>query len=95
MAQLRTNCSSLVRATLYRFGRATSPLCRACGEYEVEDVEHLLCLCPAYLHIRSSLWGPLPTISDVLSGPAEKIVQFLVRAGRTSPPADEPGRAAP
>ena len=93
VSQLRTGHSTLVRATLHRIGLATDPLCRECGEEE--DVGHLLTSCPAYITARSRFWGFLPTIEEVLSGPADKIVAFLRRVGRTTPPADPPPSTAP
>ena len=95
VSQLRSGYSPLVRATLHRIGLATSPLCGACGDQEEETVEHLLCECPAYITTRSRLWGPLPTLGEVLSGPAKLIVEFLTRVGRTTTPVDLPRPAAP
>jgi len=93
VSQLRTGYSPLVRATLHRIGLATDPLCRECGEEDT--VEHLLVSCPIYTEARSRFWGYLPTIYEVFSGPAQHIIDFLRRVGRTTAQVDPPPSAAP
>ena len=93
VSQLRTGRCTLVRATLHRIGLAADDVCRECGEEDT--VDHLLTDCPAYTATRMRLWGPLPTLEDVLSGPAAKITEFLRRVGRTTPPVDPPPPATP
>ena len=72
---------------------ATNPLCVECEE--LDTVEHLLCECPAYNTTQTRLWVPLLTLEEVLSGPAQKIMDFLERGGRTTPSVDLPRPAAP
>lgn len=95
VSQLRTGYSPLVRAILHRIGLATDPLCRECGEEDT--AEHLLVSCPIYTmtKARSRFWGYLPTIYEVFSGPAQHIIDFLRRVGRTTAEVDPPPSAAP
>ena len=93
VAQLRTGRSTLVRATLHRIGLAGDADCRECGEEDT--VGHLLAECPAYQATRGRIWGPLPALEEIMSGPATDIIDFLRRVGRTTPPVDPPPPAAP
>ena len=92
LSQLRTGRSTLVRETLHRIGLAADPNCGECGEEDT--VGHLLADCPAYLAVRARIWGPLPTLEDILSSPAQDVVDYLRRVGRTTPPVDPPPPAA-
>ena len=94
LSQLRTGYCPLVRATAHRIGLVEDPTCQACGE-EAEDVEHLLAGCPAHVAARARHWGHCPTLEEVLSGPAQHIVDFMRRVGRVEPPVDLPTPAAP
>ena len=94
LSQLRTGYCPLVRATAHRIGLVEDPTCQACGE-EAEDVEHLLAGCPAHVAARARHWGHCPTLEEVLSGPAQHIVDFMRRVGRVEPPVDPPPPAAP
>lgn len=94
LSQLRTGYCPLVRATAHRIGLVSDPTCQACGE-EPEDVGHLLTECLAHTTKRAGLWGHCPTLEDVFSGPAKKIMDFLRRVGRVEPPVDPPPTAAP
>ena len=94
LSQLRTGYCPLVRAIAHRLGLVKDPTCRACGE-EAEDVEHLLVGCPAHVAARAGFWGHFPTLAEVLSGPAQKIMDFIKRVGRTEVPTDPPPPAAP
>ena len=58
-------------------------------------MEHLLAGCPAHVAARARHWGHCPTLEDVLSGPAQHIVDFMRRVGRVEPPVDPPPPAAP
>ena len=88
VSQLRTGFSPLTRDTLRRLGRADDDVCPACGERD--SAVHLLTDCPAYDATRRRIWGPCPTLADVLGAPASKIVDFLRRVGRVDPPIDPP-----
>ena len=58
-------------------------------------MEHLLAGCPAHVAARARHWGHCPTLEDVLSGPAQHIVDFMRRVGRVELPVDPPPPAAP
>ncbi|KAF0314563.1 putative RNA-directed DNA polymerase from transposon BS [Amphibalanus amphitrite] len=94
LSQLRTGYCPLVRATAHRLGLVEDPTCRACGEEE-EDVEHLLAGCPAHVAARAGFWGHCPTLAEVLSGPAQHIIEFMKRVGRVQVATDSPPPAAP
>ncbi|KAF0305090.1 RNA-directed DNA polymerase from mobile element jockey [Amphibalanus amphitrite] len=94
LSQLRTGYCPLVRATAHRLGLVEDPTCRACGEEE-EDVEHLLAGCPAHVAARAGFWGHCPTLAEVLSGPAQHIIEFMKRVGRVQVATDPPPPAAP
>ena len=87
ISQLRVERSPLTREVLHRIGRAADPLCRDCGD--IDTVRHLLTECPAHCTARSNLWGgPLPTLESVLEDDADRIIEYLRRAGRDDPPVD-------
>ena len=88
VSQLRTGFSTLTRDTLLRLGRAEDDACPACGDRD--SAEHLLVDCPAYDVARCRIWGPCPTLADVLGGSAAFITHFLRRVGRVDPPIDRP-----
>ncbi|KAF0313093.1 putative RNA-directed DNA polymerase from transposon BS [Amphibalanus amphitrite] len=78
VSQLRTGHCPLARATLHRLELTPDPLCRECGAEDT--VRHLLTECPAFATTRRRLWGgPLPSLDEVLSGPAGKIVEYIRR----------------
>ena len=84
----------LTRATLHRLDLASDPLCRECGAEDT--VRHLLTECPAFASTRCRLWGgPVPSLDDVLSGPAGKILDYIRRVGRSEPPLGQPPPDAP
>ncbi|KAF0305655.1 Nuclear pore complex protein Nup155 [Amphibalanus amphitrite] len=94
VSQLRTGHCPLARATLHRLELTPDPLCRECGAEDT--VRHLLTECPAFATTRRRLWGgPLPSLDEVLSGPAGKIVEYIRRVGRSEPPLDQPPSDAP
>ena len=93
LSQLRTGFSPLTRDTLQRIGLAQDSKCPSCGEED--SVQHLLCSCPAYAAARYRRWGADPPLSEVLSGPAAAVIQFLERVGRVDPPVDPPTQGAP
>ena len=94
LSQLRTGYSVLSRATLHRLGLTEDADCRECGANDT--VRHLLTECPAYSVQRRRLWGgPLPSLEDVLSEPADKIFEYIRRVGRSEPPLDQPPPDAP
>ena len=95
LSQLRTGyCPPLTRATLHRLDLASDPLCRECGAEDT--VRHLLTECPAFASTRCRLWeGPVPSVDDVLSGPAGKILDYIRRVGRSEPPLGQPPPDAP
>ncbi|KAF0295657.1 Fructose-2,6-bisphosphatase TIGAR [Amphibalanus amphitrite] len=94
VSQLRTGYCPLARATLHRLELTPDPLCRECGAEDT--VRHLLTECPAFATTRRRLWGgPLPSLDEVLSGPAGKIVDYIRRVGRSEPPLDQPPSDAP
>ena len=94
LSQLRTGYCPLTRATLHRLDLASDPLCRECGAEDT--VHHLLTECPAFASTRRRLWGgPVPSLDDVLSGPAGKILDYIRRVGRSEPPLDQPPPDAP
>ena len=88
VSQLRTGFSTLTRDTLFRLGRAEDDACPACGDRD--SAEHLLVDCPAYDVTRCRIWGPCPTLADVLGGSGAHITRFLRRVGRVDPPIDRP-----
>ena len=90
LSQLRTGASPLTRDVLLRLGLAADDVCPACGE--PDSAVHLLTDCPAYAAARGRRWGPLPTLGDVLGGPAAKVVGFLREVGRTDFPVDPPAQ---
>ncbi|KAF0297262.1 RNA-directed DNA polymerase from mobile element jockey [Amphibalanus amphitrite] len=91
---LRTGYCPLARATLHRLELTPDPLCRECGAEDT--VRHLPTECPAFATTRRRLWGgPLPSLDEVLSGPAGKIVDYIRRVGRSEPPLDQPPSDAP
>lgn len=93
VAQLRTGFSPLTRDTLLKLELAGDDLCPACTE--PDSIEHLLTDCPAYTRTRGRLWGYAPTLQTIFEEPAEKIVEFLRKVGRTDPPVDAPPQLAP
>ena len=61
-----------------------------------DTVRHLLTECHAFASTRRRLWGgPVPSLDDVLSGPADKILDYIRRVGRSEPPLDQPPPDAP
>ena len=58
LSQIRSGCSPLVRATLFRIGLATSSLCGQCGEEDT--VVHLLCECLAAQERKPGSGGRSP-----------------------------------
>ena len=83
--QLRANCSPLTREALFRVGSTKDPNCRDCGI--LEDVRHLLTSCGAWERPRAEIFGPSPTLEEALND-SGKVVKFLRRVGRVSPPVD-------
>ena len=94
LSQLRTDRCTLVRSTLHRIGLASDSTCRDCGADE-DTVKHLLAECHAHTATRSRVWGPIPTLDEILSGPASDNTDFQKRVGRTTPPVDPPPPATP
>lgn len=94
LSQLRTGYSPLTRDTLLRLELANDDLCPACKEQD--SAGHLLADCPAYSGARLWLqWGPSPSLEVILDRPAQEILKFLRRVGRTDPPVDAPPRQTP
>ena len=94
ISQIRVGKSILTKDTLKECGLAEDSICPDCGEED--SIPHLLTECPAHATLRQAIWGgPLPTMQYILQNPAEQILEFLRRAGRSEPPLDRsPGAAA-
>ena len=56
-ARMRCSAGLPLAATLFQEKRASSPLCILCDLQETEDQTHVMCVCPRYAGIRSTLFS--------------------------------------
>ena len=80
LRHLRLNRAPFLRATIHRWGKVDTPTCPHCNE-EPEDTEHFLLRCPRWAALRAEVFGPSPTLHDVLHTSASRAIDFVNRAG--------------
>ena len=73
----------LIGTNAKRMGRHFYDYCRSCQQpEEKENIEHLLCHCPAYNRTRNDLLGNyiLSNLSDIVATDIRAILKFVLRS---------------